>query len=201
MQTSRLISTISYNTPSFLAGRLADLVKGGIIEYAHWVHHEPEEDEKKPHFHLVLQPNKRLDTSALRMQFVEPSVGSAPLGVLPFQFSKMTDWLLYAVHDTAYLIQKGQKRSRAYKFEDIKTTEPDLLDTQWKEAHEGENTRMRQVIEMAESGVDWMEVVRLGIVPPGQFFAFREVFFTFAQPKTERAGRAGHEEKGVGDGK
>ena len=194
MQTSRLISTISYNTPSFLACRLADLVKGGIIEYAHWIHHEPEEDERKDHFHLVLQPNKRLDTSALRKQFVELPVGSsAPLGVMPFQISRMSDWLLYGVHDRAYLIQKGQKRLVAYKFEDIATTEPDLLDTQWKEAHEGENTRMRQVIEMAESGVGWMEVVRLGIVPPGQFFAFREVFFTFAQPGTDRAGRAGHE--------
>lgn len=194
MQTSRLISTISYNTPSFLAGRLADLVKGGIIEYAHWVHHEPEQDEKKDHFHLVLRPNKRLDTSALHKQFVELPVGSAsPLGVMPFQTSKMTDWLLYAVHDAAYLIQKGQKRSRAYKFEDIKTTEPDLLDVQWKEAHEGENTRMRQVIEMAESGVDWSELLRRGIVPPAQLFAFREVFFTFAQQKTDRAGRAGHE--------
>lgn len=194
MQTSRLISTISYNTPSFLAGRLADLVKGGIIEYAHWVHHEPEEDEKKDHFHLVLRPNKRLDTSALRKQFTELPVGSAsPLGVMPFQTSKMTDWLLYAVHDAAYLIQKGQKRSMSYKFEDIKTTEPDLLDVQWKEAHEGENTRMRQVIEMAESGVDWSELLRRGIVPPAQLFAFREVFFTFAQQKTDRAGRAGHE--------
>ena len=196
MHTSRLISTISYNTPAFLAGRLADLVKRSIIEYAHWIHHEPEQDEKKDHFHLVLQPNKRLDTSALRMNFVELPVGSsAPLGVLPFQFSRMSDWLLYGVHDRAYLIQKGQKRLVAYKFEDIKTTEPDLLDTQWKEAHEGENTRMRQVIEMAESGVYWKDILRRGIVPPGQLFSFRNVWETFFW-ETDRAGRVGHETEG-----
>lgn len=197
MQTSRLISTISYNTPAFLAGRLADLVNGGIIEYAHWIHHEPEEDEKKDHFHLVLQPNKRLDTSALRKEFVELPVGlSASLGVMPFQFSKMRDWLLYGVHDKAYLIQKGQKRSRSYKFDDIKTTEPDLLDTQWKEAHEGEDSRMCQVIEMAESGVDWKEILRCGIVPAGQLFPLFHVWQEFTYPRTERAGRAGHETEG-----
>lgn len=195
MQTSRLISTISYNSPSFLAGKLHDLVRQGIIEYAHWIWHEPEEDEKKQHAHILLKPNRRLDTSKLRNEFVEPVAGEdKPRGVLTFDNSKIVDWVLYAVHDRAYLLQKCQSRKYQYKREDIKTTEPDLLDEHWRSAHEGENKKMQQVISLAEQGVDWREVLKMGIINANQLFQYREVFFTFAQGKTERNGKEGHDE-------
>lgn len=197
MQTTKLISSISYNTPEFLKGKLYDLVRQGIIEYAHWIWHEPEEDEKKSHAHLVLKPNKRLDTSKLRNEFVEPLVGEEkPRGILPFECSKMNDWVLYAVHDTAYLLRKNQKRSRHYQREDILTTEPELLQEHWRASHEGEDTRITQVIELAQNGVSWADIVRMGLIPITQLFQFRELYATFVCGETDRNGRAGHSEGG-----
>lgn len=199
MNTSRLISTISYNTPAFLSGKLRDLVRQGIIEYAHWIEHKAEEDEKKDHFHLILKPNKRINTGALQNEFKEPVAGEEkPRGVLPFNNSKMADWILYAVHDAAYLVRKNkQQRKFSYQREDIKTTEPDLLDEDWKEAHEGEDTRLKQVIDLAQKGIDWRAVLQLNIIPTNQLFQFKEVFFTFYEEpnKTERKGRKGHEDE------
>lgn len=194
MQTSKLISAISYNTPEFLAGTLRRLVKQGLIEYAHWIYHKPEEDEKKEHAHLVLKPNKRLDTSALRKEFVETVAGEdLPRGILPFQSSKMGDWMLYAVHDVAYLVRKCQKRREHYKREDIHTTEPDLLSEHWRECHEGEDSRVAQVIELAEQGLEWRDLIKLGFIPVNQLFQYREIFMSFCCG-TDRGGKGGHDE-------
>ena len=194
MQTGKLISTISYNTAEFLKGKLNDLVRQGIIEYAHWVHHRPEEDEKKAHAHVVLKPNRRLDTSALRNEFVEPVAGEEkPRGVLPFQSSKMNDWLLYAVHDVAYLLRKNQNRKERYSRSDLLTTDADLLDEDWRAAHEGEDSRVKQVIELAQRGVSWVELLKTGLIPINQLFQYREVFMQFYTPETDRNGREGHE--------
>lgn len=199
MQTTKLVSSISYNSPDFLKGKLFDLVRQGIIEYAHWIWHEPEEDEKKAHSHIVVKPNKRLDTSKLRNEFIEPVVGEEkPLGILPFQSSKMGDWMLYAVHDVAYLLRKCQERNHHYRKEDLKTTEPDLLEEHWRDCHEGEDSRMRHVIELAEKGVEWSDILKMGFIPINQLFQFRELFFTFVKGQTDRDGRKGHE--GVEDG-
>lgn len=194
MQTTKLISTISYNTPDFLKGKLYDLVRQGIIEYAHWIWHEPEEDEKKPHAHLVLKPNRRLDTSKLRNEFTEPLTGEEkPRGVLPFQSSKMNDWLLYSVHDKIYLLRKCQTRQHSYERSDLHTTEPDLLEEDWRNAHEGEDSRMQKVIELAQNGVEWQDILKMGFIPINQLFQFRDLFFTFVKPGTDRNGREGHE--------
>lgn len=199
MQTTKLISSISYNTPEFLRGKLRDLVRQGIIEYAHWIWHEPEEDEKKPHAHLVLKPNRRLDTSKLRNEFIEPVVGEEkPRGILPFNTSKMSDWILYGVHDRVYLLRKCQKRQHHYEQSNIETTEPDLLVEHWRECHEGEDSRVAQIIELAQQGVEWVEILKMGIIPINQLFQFREVFFTFVGEKTDRADRKGHEDETVG---
>lgn len=195
MQTTKLISTISFNTPDFLRGKLHDLVKASVIEYAHWIWHTPEEDQKKAHAHVVLKPNRRLDTSALRNQFSEVVPGEEkPRGCNPFQTSKMKDWLLYAVHDRAYLLRKNCDRKYTYTKEDLHTTEPDLLEENWRDAHEGEDTRMTQVIQLAERGVSFADLCKMGIIPINQLFQFRELWNGFYTPKTERGGRANIDE-------
>lgn len=199
MQTSKLISTISYNTPSFLKGKLHTLVRQGIIEYAHWIWHKPEQDEdNKEHAHVVLKPNKRLDTSALRNEFLEPVQGEdKPRNVLPFKSSKMRDWLLYAVHDKVYLLRKCQNRAITYQKSDLQTTEPDLLEEDWRDAHEGEDSRIKQVIEAARNGVPFRQLVEAGVIPINQLFQYKDVFQGFFVEVTERNGRDGHEEKTV----
>lgn len=197
MNTTKLISTISFNTPSFLAGKLRSLVTEGVIEFAHWIYHQPEDDEKKGHFHLVLKPNRRLNTGALQNEFKEPVAGEdKPLGVLPFKNSKMQDWILYAVHDKAYLIRKNrQQRKFSYDQSEIKTTDSDLLEEDWREAHENEDSRVKQVIEMAENGVTWPEIIRLGVIPVNQLFQYKDIFFTCVDVKTNRRGREGHDDE------
>lgn len=191
MQTTKLISSISYNTPDFLSGKLFDLVRQGIIEYAHWIWHSPEEDEKKSHAHLVLKPNRRLDTSKLRNEFVELVVGEEkPRGVLPFQPSKMNDWILYSVHDVAYLLRKCQRRIHHYDKSDLKTTEADLLEEDWRACHEGEDNRVTQLIELAQNGVTWVDILKMGFLPVNQLFQFKDIFMTFF---TDRNGRPNHE--------
>lgn len=194
MQTTKLISTISYNSPSFLKGKLYSLVTQGIIEYAHWIWHEPEKDEKKPHAHVVLKPNKRLDTSSLRNEFKEPVAGSdKPLGVLPFDTSKIEDWILYAVHDPLYLLRKNQNRVHTYKQEDLQTTEEDLLFEHWRDAHEGEDSRLQQVIALARGGMSFGELVERGLIPVNQLFQYEKIYQAFSLVSTERDKRKGHE--------
>lgn len=191
MQTSKLISTISYNSPEYLEGTLRRLVDSGLVEYSHWILHQPEDDETKAHFHVILQPNRRIDSEALRREFREILPGSDPLGCLPFHNSKMHDWILYGAHDVAYLMKQCQTRKHHYSREDFQTTEPDLFADDWNEAHRAENSTMRLLEEMAKTGKQWEDVVTY--VPINQLFQYREVFYALLSRYTSRNGRPGHE--------
>lgn len=195
-QTSKLISTISYNTPLFLKGKVYDLVREGILEYGYWIWHEPESDETKQHAHLLVKPNRRLDTSALRNQFVEPVAGSdKPLGVQPFRASnRVGDWLLYCSHDAQYLIRKGQTRVHHYTSKDFNSTDEDLFADDWRECHSTTDSKIPLLQEMAENGVSWVEVLKMGFIPVNQLFQYKDIFFAFCDRSTNRNGRKGHED-------
>lgn len=192
MQTTKLCSTISYNTPPYLAGTLKRLCDAGLLEFAHWVYHEPEADEKKGHFHVVLKPNRRLDTEALRREFREMQPGnSLPLGVQPFKPSKMVDWILYGAHDVAYLLKKGQTRKHHYSQDDFHTTEPDLFADDWNEAHQCENGTLRLLEEFAASSAPWEQICHH--VPINQLFQYRELYSALLHRQTFRNRGRGHE--------
>lgn len=193
MNTNRLVSTISYNTESFLSGKIHSLVNQGVLEYAHWIFHTPEDDGEKRHAHLIVKPNRRLDTEVLRKEFAEIVAGEdLPRGVLPFDYSKIKDWILYGVHDSAYLASKLQTRKYQYEKSDIHTTEPQLLHEQWREAHEGEDTRMARVVEMARKGVRFEEVVVMGLIPMNQFFQYRSLYEGFYNRQANRGNGKKH---------
>ena len=194
-QTTKLISSISYNTPEFLSGKLSDLVRQGILEYGYWIFHEPEDDETKSHAHLVVKPNRRLDTSALRNLFIEPIVGEElPRGVLPFRpTSRMSDWLLYSAHDAAYLIRKGETRKHHYEQRDFNATDKDLFDEDWRDCHRSSDSKIPLLRQLANEGKTWVDVITLGFLPVNQLFQYKEIFFTFKESVTERNGRRGHE--------
>lgn len=193
-QTTKLISSVSYNTETFLAGRLHTLVDQGVLEYAYWIWHQPEEDEKKAHAHILVKPNRRLDTSMLKNEFREIVPGETkPLGVLPFRPSKVNDWLLYAVHDAAYLALKNESRKIRYNKSDIHTTEPDLLEDDWRSAHEGENNRLTRVVECAQRGVPFAELVKMGLIPIPQLFQYEKIWQHFYERGTMRGDGEKHE--------
>lgn len=181
MKTKRLVSTVGYNTPGFLAATLQRLVDAGLVEWAHYIHHRAEEDETKDHWHIVLMPSRSVDTSALQRQFQEADIAhpDKPLGVQPFRFSsKLDDWLLYAVHDKAYLASKGQTRKHHYLREDVRSTCPDLLQEQWHEVNLAKYGLGEIVAEAVERRLSWEQLIVSGVIPQAQWTFWREVYWS-----------------------
>ena len=182
MKTKRLISTISYNTDGYLSAALERLVSAGLVDWAHWVRHQPEEDEEKSHVHLVVSPSRMIDTAALSAVFKEADLAhpdKPPLGVMPWRFcSSLDDWLLYAVHDPDYLLSKGQRRAYHYRREDVLSTAPDLLAEQWREINLARFGVGSQIAAMVQSGASWEQVICSGLVKPANWTFWREVYYS-----------------------
>lgn len=121
MRTSKPISTISYNTKSFLKMKLDELVSSHKISDYMFIVHTAEEDELKDHIHLFIQPNTLLDTMDLQDHFKEldPKNPDKPFGCINFQYSERDDWILYCEHNPVYLQMKGQSREFIYSKEDF----------------------------------------------------------------------------------
>lgn len=127
MATQKPISTISYNTEAFLKEKLEIWLQSHIIQAYQYICHKGE-DGDKDHIHVRVEPNKKLDPMDLIEQLREFQIGKdKPLGCRPFRPSKEEDWLLYAVHDSAYLKLKyggGERGEKLpYKWQDIKVPE------------------------------------------------------------------------------
>lgn len=127
MATQKPISTISYNTESFLREKLEIWLNAHIIQAYQYIFHKGE-DGDKDHIHLRIEPNKKIDPMDLQEQLKEYPIGcEKPLCCRPFRPSKEEDWILYAVHDETYLklkyggAEKGEKLP--YKWQDIKVPE------------------------------------------------------------------------------
>lgn len=180
MKTKRLISSIGYNSEGFLSATLDRLQNAGVIDWAHYIRHDPEEDEVKPHWHIVVMPSKSVDTRALQREFDELDITTPgkPLGVLPWRFSHNLDyWLLYAIHDPAFLASKGQVRKFHYPRSAVRSTCPELLLEQWQEVNLAKYGLGQELGRMAEQKVPWEQVVCSGLVPPAQWTFWREVYF------------------------
>lgn len=124
MATQNPISTISYNTESFLVEKLNNWLAAHIIQSYQYICHKGE-DGDKDHIHLRIEPNKRIDPMDLQEQLREYQFGKEkPLGCRPFRPSKEEDWFLYVVHDKDYLRLKyggGEKGEKLpYDWKDIK---------------------------------------------------------------------------------
>lgn len=127
MATKKPISTISYNSESFLKEKLDGWVDSHLIQSYMYICHKGEDGDKN-HIHLRIEPNKSLDPMDLSDALQEWQVGKEkPLGVRPWRPSKEEDWLLYAVHDVDYLrvkYQGGESREKLpYTWHDIKANE------------------------------------------------------------------------------
>lgn len=125
MATQKPISTISYNSESFLREKLESWYDAHIIQAYQYIVHLGE-DGDKDHIHVRIEPNKKLDPMELTSQLQEYRFGdSKPLGVRPWRPSKEEDWFLYAVHDEDYLklkysSDKGEKLP--YDWHDIRVS-------------------------------------------------------------------------------
>lgn len=161
MATSKPISTISYNTLDFLVPRLESLVAGEILQAWFFIPHQAEthkddEVKGKPHIHLLLMPNKRVDLVKLAKMFVQvdPAKPDKPLKCMPFRPSNVSDWLLYALHDPEYLALKGMEKEFHYYPEEIITSDADFLGCLLTEAYrEQASSPVRAIREAVEKGL------------------------------------------------
>lgn len=168
MRTSKPISTISYNSSDFLKLKIEHWKKQGIIEYGMWIKHEAEQDEKKAHYHVFLKPAKLIQTMDLEQESceIDPLNPDKPFKMVSFRVSQETDWLLYSIHDPAYLAEKGLSREFTYGFGDVLTTCEDTFQDIIAHCIDTRKGKLEyRLYEMIEKGLNWKEIVGSGVVP------------------------------------
>ena len=85
-----------------MAEMMGQCVKACYIDGVFWIYHRPEADDLKPHFHVLV-----VGECAQKCRVAEKVREiTYPYLTLPRQ-SKLTDWLMYAIHDKTYLANKG----------------------------------------------------------------------------------------------
>lgn len=168
MATQKPISTISYNTESFLREKLEALYEAHIIQAYMYIKHKGEEGDKD-HIHLRIEPNKRLDPMDLVDDLKEYEHGkSKPLGVRPFRPSKEEDWILYAVHDPDYLALKygnDKDGKLEYKWEEIVASEGYDVEIAFLRAKQALKHTSPSIISQIEGGKRALNLLKEGESP------------------------------------
>ena len=196
MKTSRPFSTISYNTRDFLRSKLEELYSRNILSFYAFIHHEPEEDEKKDHIHLFLVPNGTQNTDTIRDYFKEydPTNPLKPRGCLPCNSSKFGDWYLYSLHNPDYLAAKGQAREFIYTESEMEVSD-DLYFGELKgQVDFSPLRRLAAVRSAAENGTPFSDLVRSGFIPVPLINQYEKTYNICVSSYVFRNGRRGHEE-------
>lgn len=178
--TKKPISTISFNSSSFLDVRLSDMVSSGSLQSYIYIKHFAEKDTTKDHHHLILIPNRPIDPQSVRRQLHEPSLdrGKPDLGCLPFQASKIEDWFLYALHYPPYLLKKGLVRVNTYSIDDFRTNESvDFLADIFSRAFEGlTDSRISMFLDRMKRGESFGSILASGLVPANQIVFYDKLY-------------------------
>lgn len=168
MKTSKAISTISYNSAEFLKAKIEYWKAQGIIEFGMWIRHEPEQDEKKAHYHVFLKPAQLIQTMDLELDSceIDPQHPDKPLKMISFRFSKEDDWVLYGIHDSNYLAEKGLTREHHYDISDIESTCEETLSDIISHLSDNRKGRLEyRIIDCINKGMTWQEIISSGLVP------------------------------------
>ena len=196
MNTQKPISTISWNTEKFLRDTLEALTKAHKIDYWEFIRHSPEDDEggKKEHFHVYIEPSKRIQTAELREEFKEPDLrhpDQKPLGCLTFRNSVFSDWYLYALHDPTYLAAHQQSRKRHYTDDQIRFPDEDEHHYRVSCVDMSIYTPVRRLQAAKDAGMSFGEAVARGLVPIPQLSQFEKAW-NYLADKTDRNGHPDH---------
>lgn len=168
--TAKPIATISYNTIPFIEDKLTQLINAHkIIDYRYICHKG--ENGDKDHIHMILYPNKRIDTGALQDEFIEIVPWEVkPLKCLPFRTSKPDHWLMYALHDPRYLqIHHSDNDGDGkieYKLEDIKTYYYDQLERDYIRSQSLRQTENQKIIELYFQGYTISQIIYMENINP-----------------------------------
>lgn len=177
MRTKKAVSAIAYHRPEVFGRLTDDLRKAGAIGPCLWIAHQGEGGDK-PHIHLVLLDGfKVYETDTLSSLWGIDIIDGQPATVSKrWQVTKrLSDWVLYGIHDAQYLAFKGLEREHAYTWTDIHASKGDegVLAEVIDEAKDalgqmGDKTTKR-LLMLARAGKEWREVVLSGLVPMGQY--------------------------------
>lgn len=166
MATQTPISTISYNSKSFLLEKLETWLKAHIIQAYQVIYHRGEEGDKD-HFHVRLELNKRVDQMNLTDGLKEyVSNNSKPLGCRPWRPSKEDDWILYAVHDPDYLRLKyggvENHEKIEYPWTDIIASEGYDVETAYIRARSSLKRTPPNLVKQLQSGKTAVSLIQEG---------------------------------------
>lgn len=168
MKTSKPIATISYNSSDFLRKKIEYWKNCGIIEFAMWILHQPEADEKKAHYHVYIKPAKLIQTMDLENDSIEidPLNPDKPFKMVSFRNSKEDDWLLYALHASEYLAEKGLERTHTYDLSDVENTCDDTFNDIVSHLNDNRKGRIEyRIIDCVQRGMTWGQIVSSGLIP------------------------------------
>lgn len=197
VRTTKPISTISFNTSDFLAGKLNELLKAKRISFWAFITHKPEDDEagKKVHHHVYIQPSKMLQTDDLREELKEfdPVNPDKPLGCLMFKSSKFDSWYMYGLHDKRYLASKGQSRKFHYTDQDFVSSDSDDLLFNVRNIDLLSLSPYADMESAIEAGYTWPQYFARGTVPIPQVSVFERAWYTLVANMTDRNGYVSHE--------
>lgn len=196
VRTTKPISTISFNTESYLRLKLDELRKAKRISFWAFINHKPEDDEggKKSHFHVYVEPSKMLQTDDLtdELREFDPLHPDKPLSCLTWKSSKFDPWYLYALHDKRYLASKGQSRRFHYEHDDILSSDDDDLTCKARSIDMVSLSPYADMQDAQRQGVTWAQYFSRGTVPLPQVTLFERAWYTLLEVRTERAEREGH---------
>lgn len=196
MKTSKPFSTISYNSPEFLSVKLDDLVKRRKISFWAYVHHLPEDDEKKPHKHLLIVPNGQINTDEVLLDYLielDPKKPDKPLACVGVKSSKFYDWYMYSIHDKDYLASKGQSRKYHYTRDDVVCSDTDILNEEIHQMDMSKLSKVKALNQAISDGVPFEELLARGQIPVQQVYAFRQTYDLLQAYYTNRNGRQTHQ--------
>lgn len=179
MNTSKAIAGVSYNSADFLAVKLHEWLNAGLIEFGTFIKHKAEADEKKDHIHVFLLPARRIQTLDFEndsKEYDENNPGK-PLKVLGLSPSKFSDWLLYSLHDKAYLLEKGLSRQYAYSLEDFYSTDLDRFDIMISQISDDKNSKIEhRLLQMINNQMSWQEILSSGLIPMRYVYSAKIVY-------------------------
>lgn len=194
MKTILPQSTISYNSEEFLRETLNRLVKNGILGFWCFIKHNPEDDEKKAHIHLYMEPVNKVDTAECPKLFWEPDRYGQILKTMTWRTTKSwPDWLWYSIHDKSYLAMKGENRKYHYSVEDIIASDYDELLYRINEAPRPQS-KFDLILEMSARGYSALSIAR-ALNTDIRFLSNTLKGIQAIQTMTFRGGRDNHEEE------
>lgn len=196
MKTSKPVSTISFNTVSFLILKLKELMEAGKISFWCFIQHMPEDDEggKKEHCHVYIEPSKMIQTDDFKKELMEfdPANPEKPLGCLSFTSSKFGPWFLYGLHDKRYLASKGQSRRYFYSFDDFVTSDSDDFLCKSRSIDLLSLSPYADMEDAQKEGLTFAEYFARGTIPLPQLLLFQKAWDLLLATRTERGAYSPH---------